>query len=274
MTIKLRSLLGAATGLIAAFAFSSCAYDPYYASTSVGGSYSSGYGGGYGGGASSTSLFVSTGNPQWGYDPGCYSYYDYNRRCYYDPYIDGYYPVGYRPPIVYGVSHPYGWRPGNTYCRPPAHVSNVTITNYRNREATYRSRGYSSGVQARSQPYSAGRVYGKHPATSASSSNQYQSNSNNYRPSATQSSRPPQGRTSSAQPSTRYPSRYNSPVSASQQRDPRYTQKANQTAQRQVRQIAPPDNSRSNPPQGASSRSRKSNKADDDRTESRGRSRN
>ena len=46
-----------------------------------------------------TSVFVGTGNPRWGYDPYCYSYYDYTPPRYYDPYLNGYYPVGYRPPV-------------------------------------------------------------------------------------------------------------------------------------------------------------------------------
>ena len=71
---------------IAALAVSSCAYDPYY---SGGTSYSGGYGSGYGYGGSnfSTSFFVSTGSPRWGYDPYAGAYYDYTRRCYYDPYL-------------------------------------------------------------------------------------------------------------------------------------------------------------------------------------------
>ena len=123
MKKNLRLLVVAAVGAVASLAFTSCAYDPYYASgsTSVGGSYSSGYGDGYGYGGSSfsTSVFVGTGDPRWGYDPNCYSYYDYSRRAYYDPYLNGYYPIGYRPPIVYGVPHPYGWSPGHGYCPPP-----------------------------------------------------------------------------------------------------------------------------------------------------------
>jgi hypothetical protein len=147
----------AAAGAMAALAFSSCAYDPYY--TSVGGSYSSGYGDGYGYGGSSfsTSVFVSTGDPNWGYDPYCYSYYDYRRRCYYDPYLNGYYPLGYRPAYVYGVPHPYGWRPGHGYCPPPRNYRNVTVSNYRNREAAYRNSNYSWANQVRQQPTSAGR---------------------------------------------------------------------------------------------------------------------
>lgn len=137
-------LWGGALGL--AVVLSSCVTDPYY--TSGGGSYGSsysGYGDGYGYGSSgfSTSLFVSTGNPRWGYDPSCYSYYDYNRRCYYDPYLYGYYPVGYRPPVIIGCPHPYGWRPGKGYCPPPSRIRDVTVVNYRNRESSYRNLNHS-----------------------------------------------------------------------------------------------------------------------------------
>ncbi len=63
---------------------SSCTYDPYYSGSSVSGSYASsgyGYGYGYGGSSFTTSVFVGTGNPRWGYDPYTYAYYDYHRRC-------------------------------------------------------------------------------------------------------------------------------------------------------------------------------------------------
>ena len=152
MKKHLRHWVVAAVGAAAAFAFSSCAYDPYY--SSVGGSYSSGYGEGYGYGGSnfSTSLFVTTGDPRWGYDPYCYSYYDYRSRRYYDPYLNGYYPIGYRPPIVYGAPHPHGWRPGRGYCPPPRTVRNITVVNYRDRESAYRNSNYSWSRQVRQQP--------------------------------------------------------------------------------------------------------------------------
>jgi hypothetical protein len=158
MTQNFRRLVGVATGAFAVLAFSSCAYDPYYSTTSVGGSYSN-YGDGYGYGSSSfsTSLFVSTGDPRWGYDPTCYSYYDYQRRCYYDPYLNGYYPVGYRPPIVYGVPHPHGWSPGRGHCPPPRNIRTVTVKNYHNREAAYRSSNYGWAKQVRQQAPSRGR---------------------------------------------------------------------------------------------------------------------
>ena len=144
----------AAFGIAASLAFSSCTYDPYY--TSVGGSYSSGYGYdyGYGGSGFSSSIFVSTGDPRWGYDPYSYCYYDYHSRRYYDPYLYGYYPIGYRPPVVYGVPHPYGWRPGGGYCPPPRTVRNVTVVNYRDRERAYRSSNHSWAKQVRQKSYS------------------------------------------------------------------------------------------------------------------------
>jgi hypothetical protein len=155
-----KNLLSWTTGLAAAasLAFSSCAYDPYY--SSAGGSYSSGYGDGYGygGGNFSTSLFVSTGDPRWGYDPYSYCYYDYRSRRYYDPYLYGYYPIGYRPYSVYGVPHPHGWRQGSGYCPPPRTVRNVMVGNYRNRESAYRNTNYSWANQVRQRPDSGRRV--------------------------------------------------------------------------------------------------------------------
>ena len=154
MKKNLRLVVGVAIGAAAFLTFTSCAYDPYYSSSSVGGYYGVGYGDGYGYGGSSfsTSLFVSTGDARWGYDPNCYSYYDYHRRCYYDPYLNGYYPIGYRPPVVYGCPHPYGWRSGSGYCPPPRGVRNVTVTNYRNRESAYRNSSYGWAHQVRQQP--------------------------------------------------------------------------------------------------------------------------
>ncbi|GAA5120064.1 hypothetical protein JIN84_20920 [Luteolibacter yonseiensis] len=164
MNKNFRSLAGAALAALTALASTSCYYDPY-ATTTVGGSYSSGgYGDGYGYGGSSfsTSVFVSTGDPRWGYDPYCYSYYDYSRRCYYDPYLNGYYPVGYRPPVVYGVPHPGGWRPGHGYCPPPRYVSHGYISDYRNREGRYRNSNYKWAREVRQAPQG-GRVQGSRP---------------------------------------------------------------------------------------------------------------
>ena len=131
----------------------SCAYDPnYMVGASYGGdgggyAYGEGYGYGYSG--FSTSLFISTGDARWGYDPYCNSYYDYHRRCYYDPYLYGYYPMGYRPLLVVGVPHPYGY--SRSFCPPPTRVTNVTLTNYHNREAAYRNTSYSWAHQVHQQ---------------------------------------------------------------------------------------------------------------------------
>jgi hypothetical protein len=138
--IKNIRFCGIAAVVITVTTLTSCYYDPYF--TSVGATYgtSSSY---YGEGSGyASSVYISTGNPEWGYDPYTYSYYNYYRRAYYDPYLNGFYPVGYRPPVFAGCVHPHGWRPGSSYCPPPRRVSNITITNYRNRESSYRSAGY------------------------------------------------------------------------------------------------------------------------------------
>lgn len=130
-----RSLLTGLVVGVAALAVSSCAYDPYYSGTS----YSSSYGHGYGNSSFSTSVFVSTGNPRWGYDPYSGCYFDYTRRTYYDPYLYGYYPIGYRPRYVYGAPHPGGWTQGRSYCPPPSTIHSHTLTDYSNRAERYRS---------------------------------------------------------------------------------------------------------------------------------------
>lgn len=138
MKIYRALLLGAVTG-ISALVISSCAYDPYYS----GSSYSSGYGDGYGYGSSnfSTSFFVRTGNPRWGYDPYAGCYYDYTRRSYYDPYLYGYYPKGYRPRYISGAPHPHGWSRGRSSIAPPSRIRSYNLTNYQNRGERYRSLG-------------------------------------------------------------------------------------------------------------------------------------
>ncbi len=257
----------ATAGIVAVLILNSCAYDPNYSSTTVRSSYGSGYGPGYGygGDSFSTSVFVGTGNPRWGYDPNCYSYYDYNRRAYYDPYLNGYYPIGYRPPVVYGVSHPYGWHPGAGYCRPPSRVTNVTISNYGSREASYRSAGYITR----------GRTYSHRPAANYYNDDTYQDRRSYQQPNNRYSSpvqrenynAPPPGQDSrsggyhgnKSQQGSRYPSRYNNPVNIretdlargnrSNQGDPRGGQRAQQAAQNQVQQLAPPDRSGEGRPQ-------------------------
>jgi hypothetical protein len=132
-----RGLLAGLVAGVSVLAVSSCSYDPYYSGTSYSGSY--GYGNGYGSSGFSTSVFVSTGNPRWGYDPYAGAYYDYTRRAYYDPYLYGYYPVGFRPRYVYGAPHPGGWVSGRSYCPPPSRIRSHSLTNYSNRAERYRS---------------------------------------------------------------------------------------------------------------------------------------
>lgn len=141
----------------------SCAYDNYNqgygpanSRTSVGVSYGTGHGYGYGGSAFSTSFFWSTGNPRWGYDPYSRAYFDYTRRSYYDPWLYGYYPVGYRPPVLVGIPHPSGYRSG--WCPPPRVVNNVTVVNYRQREQAYRqtNHGWARNVRYDRNPRNAG----------------------------------------------------------------------------------------------------------------------
>ncbi len=147
-----RSLFAGLVAGIAALAFSSCAYDPYYSggSSYASGSYGSGYG--YGNSGFSTSFFVSTGNPRWGYDPYAGAYYDYTRRCYYDPYLSGYYPVGYRPRYVYGSPHPHGWRSGRSYIAPPSRIRSYNLTNYRDRTSRYQNLGRDWSRNVRQAP--------------------------------------------------------------------------------------------------------------------------
>lgn len=173
MKQPIRSWAVALVGAAAALALSACVYDPYYPSAGgySGSVYGYGEGYGYGGSNFSTAWFVGTGDPRWGYDPYCHSYYDYRSRCYYDPYLYGYYPIGYRPPIIVGVPHPYGWSPGHGYCPPPRRVNHVTIVNYRNREAAYRSSNYAWGRHVRQQPPGYGRVQSPHHARNPYSRN-------------------------------------------------------------------------------------------------------
>ena len=211
-------ILASGALVLTALAVSSCAYDPYYSSASVGGSYNSGYNGGYGysgGYGGSTSVFIGTGDPHWGYDPTCYSYYDYRSSRYYDPYNYGYYPIGYRPRAVYGISHPYGWRAGGGYIRPPGRVYDRTVSNYRGRSTYDRQR--QSG-------YDQNRVQGDRTSTSRYSretqqnssrreEGNYRPTSNNYRERQRGESARPYSRSSGREESgRRQPSRYNTPV--------------------------------------------------------------
>ena len=192
-----KTLLAMASAVVA-LAFASCAYDPYYYGPSHAAGPSGYYGESYDGGSVSTSVFISTGDPRWGYDPTCYSYYDYNRRAYYDPYLNGYYPVGYHPVIVLGVPHPYGWSSGHGHIRPPSHVSNTTISNYHNREGLYRSSHYSWANQVQQRPSNDSRQQQKRPSTTSYNSQNAPSRpSSGYRP----STNPYAGSTPSTRPS-------------------------------------------------------------------------
>ncbi|MCU0750473.1 MAG: hypothetical protein MUF13_13095 [Akkermansiaceae bacterium] len=253
----LRHWKAVALGAAAALTFSSCAYDPYY--SSVGGSYSTGYGDGYGYGGSnfSTSVFVSTGDARWGYDPYCYSYYDYHRRAYYDPYLNGYYPIGYRPPVVVGVPHPYGWRPGGGYCPPPRYIRNTTVVNYRNREDLYRRTNYDWAPQVRKGQYSAGvpdrrpggNVSNQRPTNTRPSMNQggSQRPQSQNRPSGGfQTDTRPGAGNQNARPSNRQqgrlPQSYNTPVNRQDNRQMRPAQRGggNQNARPQPQQRQAP----------------------------------
>lgn len=234
MKKNLRNLAGAAVGAVVALGFTSCAYDPYYASPAVGASYSTGYGNGYGYGGSgfSTSVFIGTGDPSWGYDPYCYSYYDYRSRRYYDPYSYGYYPVGYRPPVVYGVPHPYDWHPGRGYIRPPGRVSNVTLSNYQDREYRYRNSSYGWAKQVKQQPVTRSRQQDYRQGQSVndkrtSQSSTYRSgtdtrSSGSYSRESQNKYQGGQSTRESSRPDVRkqsngLPSRYNTPVNSAQQ---------------------------------------------------------
>ncbi|MGL4399562.1 MAG: hypothetical protein ACRCXD_06815, partial [Luteolibacter sp.] len=245
MTKNLRLWAVNALACVSAVALNSCTYDPNY--TSVGSSYSTGYGDGYGYGGSrfSSSVFVGTGDPRWGYDPYCHSYFDHRRRAYYDPYLNGYYPVGYRPQVVYGVAHPHGWHPGRGYCRPPSRVTNVTIRDYRNRESAYRNSGYiSSGRTYGHSSERGGYDRGNH--SSRPHSRQVEEARPYAQPDREISGRGRDSRGNDARQSSRYPSRYNTPVAVDRQEfvGRGRVQSKPQIKQNAQRQLAPPDQSR------------------------------
>jgi hypothetical protein len=120
----------------AAILLSSCYYDPNVSSSFGYNSYGGG-GGGY-----SSSVFVSTGDDRWAYDPYRYSYYDRYRRSYYDPYLNGYYPVGYVPIAVRGAPHPYGWS-GRGYCPPPRRINTRNLGRNDDRVSSYAAANYN-----------------------------------------------------------------------------------------------------------------------------------
>ncbi len=149
MRNKILHLAGAS---VAALLLGSCAYDSYHpANTRTAVSVGYGHGHGYGSNSFSTSFFWSTGDSRWGYDPYTRAYFDFNRRAYYDPWLYGYYPVGYRPPILVGVPHPVGYRQG--WCPPPRRITNVTIVNYNERKRAYRNtnHGWARNVRVDSR---------------------------------------------------------------------------------------------------------------------------
>lgn len=303
MKKNFRLWVASAVGITAAFTFSSCAYDPYY--SSVGGSYSSGYssgygeGYGYGGSNFSTSLFVTTGDPRWGYDPGCHSYYDYRSRRYYDPYLYGYYPVGYRPVMVYGAPHPYGWQPGRSYCPPPRTVRNVTVVNYQNRESAYRNSDYSWAKKVHSQPSTHHRTQRQEPSRSSYGSPKTYDQSSSSTPSTRTS---PYARTNpfnrdsykSRQPlervaapsrsqtqresestrhkqSERHSSRYSNQAAEAPSRQPDFSQPYSRTQRESHRPSAPPSHSRtrneSRPTPPANKRDAERNRSEESKSE-------
>jgi hypothetical protein len=105
---------------------------------------------GYGGRNFSSSVFINTGNPRWAYDPYAGAYFDHSRSCYYDPHLCGYYPIGFRPAFVHGAPHPYGWRPGNSFCAPPSIIRSTTLSISHSRSHQYRSLGNSWSRNVRS----------------------------------------------------------------------------------------------------------------------------
>lgn len=118
---------------------SSCYMDPYASNVGYSVGYSNFSGGGFGG--FSSSVFVSTGDPRWAYDPSLYCYFDLQRRCYYDPFLFGYYPVGYVPVALRGCPHPYGWG-GSGLCPAPRSINVRTLSRYDQRLSNYAAAEY------------------------------------------------------------------------------------------------------------------------------------
>lgn len=144
MKRHLRHLCLVAAPVIAAAPLVSCYYDPY-------GYNPNGYpvGPALGVGAVTGSVFVATASSDWGYDPYRYCYYNYGRRAYYDPWLGGYYPVGYYPPAVVGCPHPYGWRPGHGVCPPPRGVNDRWIDRYNDRLASIQASNHAWASKVR-----------------------------------------------------------------------------------------------------------------------------
>ena len=144
-------LKAAAAALLAAVS-TSCYYDPYYGGGYAGGGYDGGY---YGGGGGISSTFVYTSNDRWLYDPVVYCYYDRYRGAYYDPYLYGYYPVGYCPRPLYGAYHPHGWRPGHGHLPPPSGFRDRYLSNYRDRLSQLKAHNYRWAQNVREKTDSA-----------------------------------------------------------------------------------------------------------------------
>jgi hypothetical protein len=80
-------------------------------------------------------------------------YYDRRRSCYYDPYLYGYYPRGYRPRPIYNCPHPYGWG-GKGHAPVPNGINSRTLNQKQDRVAQLQARNYSWARQARVGDYS------------------------------------------------------------------------------------------------------------------------
>lgn len=131
-----RLLRGTAAAAFVALT-ASCYYSPY---DTVGYSSSVGF-------ATGGTTFIHTSSNRWLYDPTVRCYFDNHRRCFYDPWIGGYYPVGYCPPPIRHVPHPYGWS-GRGYCPPPTRIHNRCIDGYHDRVGLLRSRNLAWAASA------------------------------------------------------------------------------------------------------------------------------
>ena len=134
-----RLLRGTAAAAFVALT-ASCYYSPY---DTVGYSTSVGF-------ATGGTTFIHTSSNRWLYDPTIRCYFDNHRRCFYDPWIGGYYPVGYCPPPIRHVPHPYGWS-GRGYCPPPTRIYDRRIHGYHDRIGLLRSRDLAWAARAQEE---------------------------------------------------------------------------------------------------------------------------
>lgn len=102
------------------------------------GAYDYGYSDSYGFSNGGSTSFVYTSSDRWLYDSTVRCYYDRTRHCYYDPWVGGYYPRNYCPPVVVGVPHPYGWN-GRGKCPQPRNVHSGYINRHHDRLGHLRS---------------------------------------------------------------------------------------------------------------------------------------